>query len=532
MGININNKYDLDYLKILFAAVCWSALIYCFIWPINYFIGVDAYYHVKISVIMKKYGIMLSGFPWADCSIWRDNFFDKDWLFHLYLIPFTYFGKLTGGKLAIITAVFISCISWGALLKSLKIKNLFLSLIIMLSCYGFYSRMFMCRGHILSIAFFPLCLLCIIRKKQILLFVITLLYAYAYTGAWQILFLALAYDLYRIILDSEKITIRNSTILPAFLAIFVSLIVNPYFPNNVEGLLIQNFFVLKTKWFGNNDVIINLGSEFNPLTSKKLYTWYLIFFVLIFSTFANFIKDWKKKDLECLYLGSISFLYFTLSLISVKFTDYSVPLGFTFIALFWDKWLTEKKDISRKIRNVIYCLYCILILFIIITVVNNKGDITTVNKKPLYSGAAKWLKSNIAKTEKNITLNPKQIVFTGGWDDAPMLFYGTAQYKYLVFLDPCFMYLYSPEKYKQWYKIIENRTLYPAMMIYKDFKADFVFLSKHRKVLAGVLHQSPYAELCYIGPDEEKIFKINITEKQFAEFKEKNKKIRKYIKEK
>jgi hypothetical protein len=519
-------KYDADYLKIILAAVCWTFTIYCFVWPLNYFMGVDAYFHIEIAEIMKNHGLVLNGFPWADCSIWRDNFFDKDWLFHIYLIPFTLFGKLTGGKLAILTSVFISCISWGVLLKTLKIKNIFIALILMLSCYGFYSRMFMCRGHLLSIAFFPLCLACIVNRKQILLFIVTLLYSLAYAGSWQILPLALFFDLLTFIYRKEKFSIKKSTTFSVFIAILISILFNPYFPNNVYGLLVQNYFVLKTKWFGNANVSFNLGNEFNPMNSRKLYTWYLLFFVLLFITLGNFFKSWKEKNSITVYFGLLTVLYFTLSMISVKFSDYSVPIGFTFIVLFWDSWLSKKKLNYRKI---IYFGYCLLFVYIIFTV-RSKADKEPKYESPLYSAAAEWLVKNLHDDQKGNEINPKQIVFTGGWDDAPMLFYGAPQYKYLIFLDPCFMYTFSPEKYLKWQRIIKGRNLYPAMAIYKEFNADLIFLSKHRKVLAEILEQSPYTELCYKGPHGEKIFKINITEKQLKDFESTKKQYRMFIK--
>ena len=541
------NRDNFDYVKIFAAALCWTLVIYFFIWHLNYFIGVDAYYHIKIAEIMRDHGLVLNGFPWADCSIWRDNFFDKDWLFHIYLIPFTLFGKLLGGKLAILTAVFLICFSWGVLLKSLKIKHIFLSLIIMLSCYGFYSRLFMCRGHLLSIAFFPLCLACIIKRKQILLFLLTLIYSLAYAGSWQILPLAILFDLLTLVMRKEEFFLKKSVALPVLLGIIISIFINPYFPNNVNGLIIQNFFVLKTKWFGNGNVIINLGREFNPLTSRKLYTWYLLFIILLFVTIGNFFKDWKEKDKNTIYFGLLIIFYFLLSVISVKFTDYSVPIGFAFIALFWDKWLSDKEYRSRRnipkgidsyplhrlfrirfkclsfrknnlfqYKLIVYCLYCFLFIFIFLTV-KNYSNRDAEYQRPLYSGATEWLRHNLSPPTYS-EMNPQQIVFTGGWDDAPMLFYGAPHYKYLVFLDPCFMYAFSSDKYLKWQRIVEGKTLYPAMEIHKEFNADLVFLSRRRKGLAEMLEQSPYAKLCYTGENGEKIFKISIGEKQLKDF--------------
>jgi hypothetical protein len=507
MNYLFRKKLNIDFVKIIFSALCWVFIIFCIIWPLNYFMGVDAYYHIKIAEIMREHGLVLGNFSWADCSIWKDNFFDKDWLFHIYLIPFTFLGKLVGGKIAILGAVFIICISWGIFLKSLRIKNIFLALIIMMSCYGFYSRLFMCRGHLLSIAFFPLCLAAIINRKQALLFVLVVAYSLSYAGSWQILPLAFLFDLLMSFYYKDSFSLKQSATLVVLLALIISIFANPYFPNNINGLIIQNFFVLKAKWFGTGNIVLNLGNEFNSLTVKKVCEWYLLFFVLLFITLGNFFKIWKKQNLNTVYLGILTIIYFLLTIISMKFSDYSVPLGFVFIALFWDKWLTRRSKESVKNKLIFYFFYFSILLIVCLTM-KHYMRLAAKYDKPLYSDAIKWLNDNLLDAEIDREINPKQVIFTGGWDDAPMLFYGAPQYKYLVFLDPSFMYFYSSRKYLIWQKIVKGKIICPAVVIHKEFNANLVFVDNRRKILGEILEQDPYAELCYSGSDGEKIFKI------------------------
>ncbi|MCF7792264.1 MAG: hypothetical protein K9M56_09755 [Victivallales bacterium] len=493
-----------DSLKIFSAAVCWTAGVYFLIWHLDCFVGVDAYYHVKISELMKDYSIVLNKFPWADCSVWKNHFFDKDWLFHLFLIPFLIFGKLTGGKAAVLTVVFVSCITWAMLLKSLKVKNIFISLILMLSCYGFISRLTMCRGHLFSILIFPLCLICIIKRKHPSLFIVSVIYSLTYAGAWQIIPVALIFDIVLFFSDKEKFSLRRISVVPAILGILTALFLNPYYPDNVYGLYIQNFIVLKVNWLGIKGVEFYLGNEFNPMTDRRIFAHYLLFIILLSVTLSFFIKKIKKSDTKKFFLAILAVIYFFFSLSSVKFSDYSVPVGIVFIAVFWDRWLSVK-----KIRYPVIVRLCYMAVYIFTFFVIWHYSVMRPESEGLkYHNATLWLEKQLTPKEKQNEIKPEKVVFTGSWDNTPYLFYGAPQYRYLVFLDPCFMYAYSPKKYKKWIKITAGKAIFPAVSIYKEFNAELVFLDCSRKKLSDSLDTSPYSEKVFEGSDNEKIYRI------------------------
>jgi hypothetical protein len=508
-----------DIIQIFFAAACWTVAIYYLIWSQNYFSGVDAYYHVQISEIMRDHGLVLNGFPWADCSVWRDNFFDKEWFFHVFLIPFLYLGKLEGGKTAILVCVFLICMAWGILLKSLKIKHIFFFLILMFCCtgYGFASRFIMCRAHLLSTVILPICILCIIAQRRIFLFFISLIYSLTYVGAWQVIPLALIFDLLWIFYN-KQFKVKKVMFFYAFAGILVGILVNPYFPNNLNGLFVQNFVVLKTAWLGSKEAEIHLGNELYPISAVRLFSQFLPYFILLFITCGNLYKNRKKLDINVIYLGILSVIYFFLMVKAVKFSDYSVAVGVTFIAAFWDK---KAFDIREKLKYwfVIWAIiYATVIYYAASTFLEVKGMPDRYDVQ--YYGATQWLVNELKTNNRGSVINPGKIVYTGGWDDAPMLFYGAPQYRYLVFLDPCFMYAFSPEKYRSWQRISDGKALYPVFLIKQEFNADYVFLTSKYTKLAELLEKSPNAMLCYKGPEGEKIFKIEISEDEIRKYNE------------
>ena len=53
--------------------------------------GADGYYHIKMAYLYRTGEVGAAGakFHWTRESTWNGSFSDKDFLFHIYLIPFT-----------------------------------------------------------------------------------------------------------------------------------------------------------------------------------------------------------------------------------------------------------------------------------------------------------------------------------------------------------------------------------------------------------------------------------------------------------
>ena len=62
--------------------------------------GADGYLHIRLAEIIKDHG-PIKDFHWARYSIFATRFSDKDFLYHVLLIPFTFFGDIFfGAKVA------------------------------------------------------------------------------------------------------------------------------------------------------------------------------------------------------------------------------------------------------------------------------------------------------------------------------------------------------------------------------------------------------------------------------------------------
>jgi hypothetical protein len=527
----LNQKQNLnEAAQIFLGALSWSIAVYLVIRQSGTLPGNDVYFHIQISEIMKYHGIILESFPWTTHSVWNNSFFDKDWLFHVFLIPFLSLGKIAGAKVALCTIVFLVGLAWGILFRTLKCKNIFIALLLTLFCsgYAFSGRLVLLRAHLFSIVFIAICLTCIIKKWYLGLTIATILYSLSYTGSWQIIPIAILFDIVRFLRKNQNNESYRYCAIWAILGIFIGLLINPYYPANIPGGILQNITVLKSCWLSVPGTRIVLGEELYAVSIKKLFTIYMPVIIILFATVFYCINSKKKlkNSLSIIIpLGFLSFGYLMLTLLSVKFTDYLIPFTAAFAVSAWN----IKIPFTGKKSPILYIILFFLILSGGFSIVKLRKE--TYQTHPLYYGAVEWLNNiqepvDLSKLDRKCqtkfdhnascnknnrpSYNPNLIIFTGEWSDTPALFYGAPQFKYLVFLDPNFMYAYSPEKYNLWKKISDGKVLFPAIRIQKDFNSNIVFLTKHKRRLFNALRDSSYAKLMYTGPDGESIFIIDV----------------------
>ena len=113
-----------------------------------------------------------------------------------------------------------------------------------------------------------------------------------------------------------------------------------------------------------------------------------------------------------------------------------------------------------------------------------------------YASAAAALESQ---------LRPNDIVFSASWADNAYLWFGASNLRYLVFLEPVFFYLNSPEKFKLWWDIRSGKTSDSIDRIRTAFGASAVVV-RRGTILADQLETSNAATLIHDGNGGEQVF--------------------------
>ena len=70
------------------AAVAWGSIVFAFLqWSTPHLVDRDSLYHARYAQLLPERGLARD-FPWTQESVWRDRFSDKEFLFHILLVPF------------------------------------------------------------------------------------------------------------------------------------------------------------------------------------------------------------------------------------------------------------------------------------------------------------------------------------------------------------------------------------------------------------------------------------------------------------
>jgi hypothetical protein len=353
----------------LFLVFAFSfALFYLWQFQTAYLPENDGYYHVKYAYLLGQHGFMRQ-FPWAQLSLWYEHFSDKEFLFHVYLVPFTWiFQNLhTAGKVATIILSAGVVTSFFAILTINQIRKPILWTILLCSSGGYFLyRANVCRPQVLSII---LCLWSIhflINNKRKSLAALCFLYTTAYTGYILPLIFSLIVGINSYLFEKEK---EWKIVLVVFASTLAGMVFHPYFPDNFTMFWLQNFYIL---WMGtNSNVDLKMGGEFRPMDTKKAFeviTAVLIpYWLVIFSSLKNSLPTDKKT--RQLFLISLALLILTM--VSKRFAEYSVPVTLWFCASYFSKFfeiwtfkkLSEKFGKIRKHRTIallasqLWCIY-------------------------------------------------------------------------------------------------------------------------------------------------------------------------------
>jgi len=490
--------------------------------------GYDVFYNVRIAEIMCDGNWIITEFPWTTCSVWMDSYFDKEWLFHVYLVPFILlFGKIQGAKIATLTAVFFVALSWGILLKCLGLKKyLFTALFFMLfsSGYLFLGRIVLCRSLLFSLIFLPLVMSAAVTQKRLLLVFMVYIYTLSYVGSWQVLPIIIIFDAFGIKKVSDVTSGLKMMMFPwVIIGLIAGILVNPYFPENIKGIFIQTILVLKAKWFGVGGGRILQATELAPISSKRIL-WHLPLFIIFVFTARSM---WKNRSFtEIRRPAGVFFiltcLYLVLTIFSQRFIEYLVPFCTVFIFLYWYEFpleniISNSLEQTRKSSGKFYIstikLHVILLALLLVS-----GIVSTImlhknfyRDHLFYEDSAKWL-------QKNVKAN--SIIFTGDWDMGAVLFCNAPEFRYLVMLEPYFMYAHSPEKYFLWNKICNGKITQPSVTIVNEFDSNIVFVPHDRPALLRKLQLDKYSELKFEGKTGESIFRLNVPESELEKARE------------
>ena len=222
----------------------------------------DSYYHLGVAKIYLERGVGID-FPWTRFSVLRDGFGDKEFLFHVLLMPFAAFDDPNAGGLlavAILNAAVATAIA-GLAVAAVGPWGYAVPVLLFATSANFAIRLISLRPESLSLLLLLAGAAAAARRKAALLGAIAALYALSYTGFQALLVLCVLWFLADGWLQRRW---EPRLLLLPLIGAAAGLLLHPQFPANLRVWFVQNVTYHQLR------DTLDIGAEIFPATTAQV----------------------------------------------------------------------------------------------------------------------------------------------------------------------------------------------------------------------------------------------------------------------
>jgi hypothetical protein len=421
----------------------------------------DGYYHIKLSQILWT-GLRHFHFPpsfeWLPLTTLNPTqYADQHFLFHILLMPFTWFGDLRlGAKVATVVFGSAAVFSLYWLPLRYRVRYPLLWLVALLGCgWVFYVRLNMTKAQSISIVFIVAGIVLLLEHKYVWLVPVAFLYVWSYNLFVMLGVLAAIWT--AVIWWSER-RVEWRPLLWTGIGMLAGLVINPFFPHDVS-LFIQHLHAKS----GQVSVQSGVGFEWYALSS-----WYFLQCSLIacFATAVGYVafgyalalqKAERVRLQRPLLLMIFSTFLLLITMRSARFMEYWPPFAVIFAAFalqsVWevgdndfntsDTKVEAGEDIAEVASAAENAIWQVVVLSAFLaagtvyTLHVGRTKIVDLTVDPEhYHAGAEWMRTNIPAGA---------LIYDVNWTDFPKLFYYDTEHRYVSGLDPIYLAAKHPE---------------------------------------------------------------------------------------
>jgi len=482
--------------------------------------GNDGYYHIKLAYLMRIEGLRPT-FDWLPLTVLNPKeFVDHHFLYHAFLMPFTFGDLRLGAKWASVIFPALAFLAIWWLLHGQRVPHAWLwSLGLLVVSEAFIYRMSMPRAQSLSLGVLALALHWLLIGKHRWLLPLAFLYVWLYNAFPLILILTGAYVAACWLAEGR---LEWRALVYAGLGVGLGLLVNPYFPENLT--FIYRHIVPKLA----DPTATKVGSEWYPYkTTQLMENSGLALVAFLAGAFSLGLRD-RRMDARTATSFFLAVIFGFMLFKSRRFVEYFPPFVLVFTAIAWtpiiQRWLGGEalgNSLNLPLDRVILrarhlaaarvwrtgTLAALMIVFLLpsLWLSLNASRETLEDSYPYqrYATASAWLEANSPSGTR---------VFQTDWDDFPRLFFYNTHNTYTLGLDPTYMQLHDPELYNLWVDVSKGRVDQPSGVISQRFDASYVLTDlKHDDFLRKAgddpnlveVHRDDYAVVFQVNPDKE-----------------------------
>ena len=462
-----------------------------------YFADPDAFYHARLSALMVDYGPILN-FNWLPFTGLADYYTDHHFWFHVLLLPFT--AMLPAWLALKVFSVLISVlffVFFYTFLISQKIKSAWFFTLVLIVNYPFVFRLSLGKTLPLVLVFLLLGVYFFQQRYKLGVFVMSWLTVWLY-GGWPLFVLFLvSYAVVASIKNKDKIL--NFPWLQVVGGVMVGLVVNPYFPNNLKFYWQQVWHIALVNYQDK----IGVGAEWFPYKLDVLTSDLGLAGLVFLAVLVGVIYFIERMSATAAWLWLWLFIFLALTLKSQRYIEYFVPFLVWWSALAWRDidgdaiiakvWRRLKAARPLQAASVV-CLFLLIALFFWRSAIRIKQEFKQGFAIDSFQAAAQFL----AKKTK-----AGEIVFHSDWGIFPMLWYYNQSNRYIVGLDPTFLYNKDKRRYYQWAYITSGRVKQVTKIVNNSFQSRYVLIDRRQSAMldnfqrAGwqIIYQDQYAAI-------------------------------------
>ncbi len=489
-----------------------SLIIFFWFQAAPVFPGPDAFYHAKMAELTAQAG-PVRNFSWLPFTVLAENYADHHLLYHLLAAPWAaVLPPLAAVKIvqAIMAAAVLAVFCW--LLGRLGVARAFYYSLALFVSQGLVFRLSLVKAQPFSLIICFLAVYAILAKRYFWLAVLAFFYVWSYGGWFLLGIFGFCYllaggweaaseknrlagikELVGVFLRGVFSAGRLKVLAAISIGWLFGLIINPYFPNNLNFYWFQ---VVRVAWLNFlNSPEVGVGAEWYPYGLKAFFvnSWFGLVFFLPAVVLGWYYRRRLAEPLKFLFLLSLFFL--GALVLSRRNIEYFIPFGVLFGAAVFSA-LGSLGDFQLKLRRLAVLFWPpghfrlavkLTVILPAVALVFGILGILISEKKALSTGLGLNYLKESSEFLKQVS-QPGEIVFHSDWDDFPALFYYNSKNRYLVGLDPRFSYFYDPDRYQKWREAtLGGRAEQLYQIVKRDFQASYLVVTKdHRSLIKNL----------------------------------------------
>ena len=454
----------------------------------------DGYYHIKWARLLwdnLRGGHFPPAFPWLPLTTLNaHDYVDHHLLYHLILIPFTWFRDLqTGAKVAAILFASLAVFSCYWLVVRYEIRYRLIWVLALLGCSApFLYRMNMTKAPPFAIIFLCIGTYLLFERKHWQLLPLAFVFALTYD---MFVLLILAAVIWTIVIGWTEERLEWRPLVWVGVGSALGLIVNPYFPHNLY-LFYEHARVKITP----TDFTTKVGQEWYPYDTREFMVNCYVALVAMLIGYLAFDGSDRKRAQRPMYFLILSTLLLLMTARWKRFAEYFPPFAILFVAFtlenFWrgravfthlpedvmedlqpfldrpETAATAKEIKSEETWKLFKVGFVAVALLLALgaNVYRTAIDIRESDPRDYYAKGAAWMRANVPPGER---------IFNTDWDDFPRLFYYDPTHVYTSGLDPTYLMDKNADLSRLYDRITTGEEEDPGPLIRDRFGTRWIF---------------------------------------------------------